>query len=507
MAEVFQTRGLAEDGEQSKVNENITETDIQKVCGPRDIGKKTEQNEIHRPKDIVFDAPKPKENLSLEKRVELKTFEKFENVGAYHSYPVTEADSYGAFHSYCPSQEDGHVSGELEPEDRTKEKPFILLEPLGSGGFGQVWKAQWYTGDIVTVKYCDDVDNETLAIDLDHPNITTILGQGVDKQGKYVIREYVEGRNLKAILGKDYALPAEDFFIIASQIIDATKYLHDKGIAHGDLKPENVLVPNDLLNESVKITDFGLAQAITKECEQSIETKMIRGTIDFMAPEQLYERKKPTKKSDIYSLGKLLLRMKTGELKYHPSTEALRNKFGQEQTGACSGSAYDLELCLLHPSERPEIEQIQNGLEAMAREPKESFYKVIEAHVLSLYSNKLEQEVKLQKNEPIQIIEQKDKIKSFVKEIAKRVFTLLMPGYTLYQGSRNSTIGEQTDKGLGYIGGITDALIFMPAAMMVISNNAQLNKDFLYLAAAGIIGKLMLTRYLDRNIANTGKAH
>ncbi len=339
---------------------------------------------------------------------------------------------------------------------------------------------------------------------MDHPNITTILGQGTDEKGRYVIREYVEGKNLKEILGAGGALSEEDFFIIANQIVTATRYLHDKGLAHGDLKPENVLVPNDLINEPVKVTDFGLAQAITKDCEQSLETKMIRGTIDFMAPEQLYERKKPTKESDIYSLGKLLLKMRTGELKHHPSTEALRNRFGREQSEEFNSKpVYDLELCLLHASERPQIEQIHADLRAMAAGSIESFYRLVESNALRIYSDTLEQKLELKKNKKLQTRTSQNKIGSLAKEIAKRMLTVMVPCYTLYQANRNSTIGERTDKGLGYIGGIIDALIFMPVTMAAVSSNHGMQHDFFYLATAGVIGKLLLTRYLDRNITQS----
>ncbi len=249
------------------------------------------------------------------------------------------------YHSYTPSQEDLYNSCETVAEE---EKSFVLLERIGSGGFGEVWKAQYYTGDIVAVKYCkDSLDKEILAASLDHDNITRILAHGQDETGHYIVREYVEGRNLKELLEEE-DVSQDCKKVIAGSVIQAIQYLHNKGIVHGDIKPENILVPTDWENERVKVTDFGLARVVQKGCEQSIQTTTIQGSLRYLAPEIVYQNGKATKESDAYALGKVVLEMFTGEQHHYPSDRVLRNIVGPI-TREDRDFMTELELCL-HPN-------------------------------------------------------------------------------------------------------------------------------------------------------------
>ena len=247
-----------------------------------------------------------------------------------------------AYHSYTPSKEDIYLPQEPFKEE---EPHFVLIERIGSGGFGEVWKAQYYTGDIVAVKYCKEgIDKELIAAQLDHDNITRILGHGQDEKGQYVVREYVAGRNLKELLEQE-SVSQDCKTVIACSVVRAVQYLHRKGIVHGDIKLENILVPDDWENERVKVTDFGLARGVQTGCEQSMHTTTIQGSLRYLAPEMLYQNVRSTKESDAYALGKVVLEMFTGRQQHYPSDEALKCIVGPI-TLESDGLMTDLELCL-----------------------------------------------------------------------------------------------------------------------------------------------------------------
>ena len=388
------------------------------------------------------------------------------------------------------------TSASLE-KDEHKQKPvlqqereFTLLELIGNGGFGEVYKALWHTGDrIVTVKYCDDMSTEILLKNLAHPNITRILGHGQDEKGKYIIREYVDGKNLKEMLGKDTKLTDRQFLTIARQIIDAIYYLHAQGIVHGDIKPENILIPAELEKKFVKVTDFGLSRSIMNNFEQSIDTTIVRGTMNYMAPEQLYERQNPTQLSDIYSLAKLLLRMRAGKLQHYPSTTALKRKFGQ-YSNECSPQMQlndDLELCLLpNPSERTRIQKIKKDFENLVTNPTRRMHKE--------YQNKPEEPKTENKTSGLAEI---------ISGIYESTIAVMMPGYTLYQyqqgRSHALSISQMPNKNLILTGVIADIFMDIPFWQMITSAQ-PLSTGLMYLMIAGLAGKLMITAYLDSRL-------
>jgi serine/threonine protein kinase len=147
---------------------------------------------------------------------------------------------------------------------------------------------------------------------LNHPNIATIYGV----EDRALIMELVEGESPKG------PLPFDEAWHIASQIIAALEYAHDKGIVHRDLKPANVKITPD---GAVKLLDFGLAKAFTNQKEQSAsvensptltkgatEVGVILGTAAYMSPEQA-KGSNVDKRGDISSFGVVLYELLTGE--------------------------------------------------------------------------------------------------------------------------------------------------------------------------------------------------
>lgn len=215
--------------------------------------------------------------------------------------------------------------GDTAIAEPTPQVPgYELLELLGRGGMGEVWRARQISlGRAVAVKllpskFASDrefvarFEKEATALAaLNHPNIVQIIDRGQAGQHYFFAMELVVGVNLREML-TGRRLPARDALRIVVQIARAIDYAHEQKVVHRDLKPENVLVDP---RGHVKIADFGLAGM--KDSEKNIAltaTAVAMGTVNYMAPEQRRDAKHVDHRADLYSLGVLLYEMLTGEL-------------------------------------------------------------------------------------------------------------------------------------------------------------------------------------------------
>src|ERR1700728_1690853 len=135
--------------------------------------------------------------------------------------------------------------------------PYEILEPIGAGGMGEVYKASdTRLGRIVAIKisnerFSERFEHEARAVAaLNHPNICTLYDVGPN----YLVMEYVEGESPKG------PMPLEEALRIARQIVEALEAAHERGITHRDLKPANIKIKPD---GTVKVLDFGLAKLAT----------------------------------------------------------------------------------------------------------------------------------------------------------------------------------------------------------------------------------------------------
>jgi Tol biopolymer transport system component/tRNA A-37 threonylcarbamoyl transferase component Bud32 len=210
---------------------------------------------------------------------------------------------------------------------------FRILEKLGEGGMGVVYKARdLHLDRFVALKLlplerlADEtrrwrfVQEAKSASALNHPNIIHIYDVSEADGTPFLAMEYVSGRTLTQVMSRK-GIALNDALKFATQIADALAKAHAAGIVHRDLKPSNIMVTDDGL---VKVLDFGLAKLIEPDSEDSIETcstkhyntprteaGVILGTAGYMSPEQA-EGKSADASSDIFSFGAVLYEMLSG---------------------------------------------------------------------------------------------------------------------------------------------------------------------------------------------------
>jgi len=202
---------------------------------------------------------------------------------------------------------------------------FAISKRLGAGGMGQVYSAEDTTlKRFVAIKRMAPDPSSTAedrkrllkeaqrASALNHPNVGAVYDV-VEHGGElWVVMEYVEGETLRRRLKRP--ISSEEFFTITAQCCEGLQAAHEKGIIHGDIKPENIMITP---GNRVKILDFGVARrswsSKPDDATKSMETmKAAGGTPAYMAPEVLLQ-KPDDGRSDIFSLGLVFYEMLGGE--------------------------------------------------------------------------------------------------------------------------------------------------------------------------------------------------
>ncbi len=213
----------------------------------------------------------------------------------------------------------------------TRLGPYEVVGSLGSGGMGEVYRAQdprlrrEVAVKVLPAEFSEDASRlrrfekeARSASALNHPNIVTIYDIGAQDGVSYIAMEKVDGSSLREMLIPG-AMPARRLFPVAVQIADGLAKAHEAGIVHRDLKPENVMVTKDGI---VKILDFGLAK-LTGPSSGSDEGSrlptqtgtspgVVVGTAGYMSPEQA-RGERVDFPSDQFSFGSILYEMATGK--------------------------------------------------------------------------------------------------------------------------------------------------------------------------------------------------
>jgi beta-lactam-binding protein with PASTA domain len=145
------------------------------------------------------------------------------------------------------------------------------------------------------------------AANLSHPNIVPVFDWGEDDGTYFIVMELVDGTSLADMLRGGRTLTASHSANLMAQVAAALGYAHRNGVVHRDVKPGNILIASD---GQVKVTDFGIAQAMSVE-DQLAEEGSVMGTATYFSPEQA-EGAPVDGRSDIYSLGVVLYEMLAG---------------------------------------------------------------------------------------------------------------------------------------------------------------------------------------------------
>ena len=204
---------------------------------------------------------------------------------------------------------------------------YVILDVLGSGGMGVVYKARHRSMDrVVALKMLPHglVDSEEkterfrremrAAARLSHPNVVSFFDADESADSHFLAMEYVRGSNLADQVRDNGPLRVSHAIDCITQAARGLQHAHENGIIHRDVKPGNLLLTED---GQVKITDMGLATLETVSTSDSADDGLtgetILGTIAYISPEQAIDTSQADARSDIYSLGATLFFLLTGQ--------------------------------------------------------------------------------------------------------------------------------------------------------------------------------------------------
>lgn len=271
--------------------------------------------------------------------------------------------------------------GVLAPEQRIGS--YTLLEKLGAGGLGEVWKARdRRLNRVVALKFvkterhgstapADLLREARAASALNHPNIVWIFEVGEADQTTYIAMEFVEGETLRQRLARS-GVSIEEAVEIATQTARGLAAAHRHGIVHRDLKPENIMLRAD---GYVKLVDFGLAKALSwsqgessgATVENITESGEIVGTLTYMSPEQARGRT-VTPASDVFSFGIVFYELLAGVHPFQADTpmDTIGAILNREPADVCARN---------HAVSRETGEIVKR---ALRKEPTERFSSAVE---------------------------------------------------------------------------------------------------------------------------------
>jgi eukaryotic-like serine/threonine-protein kinase len=244
---------------------------------------------------------------------------------------------------------------------------YQLLEPLGTGGMAQVYRARdlmlerFVAIKMLRADYSADPNVQVrfrqeakAAANLSHPNIVTVHDFGFDQGKLFIVMEHVPGTNLKTMIDNLGKFSPDDALPIVIQACAGLGYAHRAGLIHCDVKPHNILITPD---HRVKVTDFGIARAISG-IHPDEQSQVVWGSPLYFSPEQAAGQA-PSPASDVYSLGIVMFEMLTGRPPFVARTSETLARLHREVAPQAPST--------LNPKVTPELDQII--LKILSKEP------------------------------------------------------------------------------------------------------------------------------------------
>ncbi len=210
---------------------------------------------------------------------------------------------------------------------------YVVLERLGAGGMGQVFKAKHRVMERVVALKVLPIGHKEDAVKrfhrevkaaarLVHPNIVTAYDADFAKGCHFLVMEYVDGMNLSQFVKENGPFPPDQAAACVVQAARGLAYAHSMGVIHRDIKPSNLLLDSHGI---VKILDMGLARIeetmeLDAQADELTQAGSVMGSVDYMPPEQGLDMRNTNQQSDIYSLGGTLYWLLVGHPMYSGKT-------------------------------------------------------------------------------------------------------------------------------------------------------------------------------------------
>jgi len=208
--------------------------------------------------------------------------------------------------------------------------PYNIVEILGKGGMGVVYKAVHTTLEQqVAIKALSSelasnpssrkrfVKEAKIQAKFSHPNVVNIFNYIDDGKDVFIVMEYVNGQTLDQKLKNEGTISEDEAITISIPVLEALEFMHSNGVVHRDIKPSNIMISNTGL---VKVTDFGIAKIVDEKTKQT-KTGMV-GSLYYISPEQILGEK-TSAATDVYSFGVTLFHMVTGKALYEGTEYAI----------------------------------------------------------------------------------------------------------------------------------------------------------------------------------------
>lgn len=255
-------------------------------------------------------------------------------------------------------------------------KRYAVLSKIGAGGMADVYKGRdqmlnrYVAIKVLKKQYKEDENfvrkfrsEAQAAAGLIHPNIVNVYDVGEDRGLNYMVMELVEGITLKEYIERKGRLSHKETISIAIQMCSGIGAAHASGIIHRDIKPQNIIISKD---GKVKVTDFGIAKAITSN---TVSTNAM-GSVHYTSPEQA-RGGFSDQRSDIYSIGITLFEMVTGQVPFDGETtvEVAMKHLQQEITPPSElvpDIPYSLEQIILKCTQKSVDRRYQNMEDVIA---------------------------------------------------------------------------------------------------------------------------------------------